>query len=296
MKRPPGFSPFRSVQVEKTKEGTTVSPPHTSMASVQDEEQDSGKEQGPTHGHGWGHGKQIKHGFGHGHKHEHDQGHRHNRGRGLGHGRQKQHGFAHGHPKQHGFGHGHQQQHGLGHGHQQELDYDLEHQGRHGLGHGHQRGRGLAHGHTHEHGHGHGKYKNKRKDNEKDNGWRIEHLASSSEDSTTSSAQTQEKTEGPTPLPPLAQPGIAVTLPDFQDSDLIAAVMSNTPPTPTESDDDWIPDIHIEKNSLSFNLIPDFPEKTSPKCPGRPWKPVNGMNPTVEIKEFHDFDLSDALY
>ncbi|XP_030185502.1 kininogen-1 isoform X2 [Lynx canadensis] len=286
MKRPPGFSPFRSVQVEKTKEGTTVSPPHTSMASVQDEEQDSGKEQGPTRGRGWGHGKQIKHGFGHGHKHEHDQGHRHNRGRGLGHGHQKQHGFAH----------GHQKQHGLGHGHQQELDYDLEHQGRHGLGHGHQRGRGLAHGRTHEHGHGHGKYKNKRKDNEKDNGWKIEHLASSSEDSTTSSAQTQEKTEGPTPLPPLAQPGIAVTLPDFQDSDLIAAVMSNTPPTPTESDDDWIPDIQIEKNSLSFNLIPDFPEKTSPKCPGRPWKPVNGMNPTVEIKEFHDFDLSDALY
>lgn len=285
MKRPPGFSPFRSVPMKKIEEGTTVSPPHTSMASVQDEEQDSGKEQGPTHGHGWGHRKQIKHGFGHGHKHEHGQGHGYHRGHDLG----------HGHQKQHGRGHGQQKQHGLGHGHQWELDYDPEHQGRHGLGHGHHRGRGLAQGHTHEHGQGHGKYKNKRKDNEKHNGWKTEHLASSSEDSATSSAETQEKTEEPTPLPSLAQPGIAVTVPDFQDSDLIAALMPN-PPSPTERDDDWIPDIQIQPNSLSFNLVSDLPEKTSPKCPGRPWKPVNGLNPAVEVKEFHDFDLTDALY
>ncbi|XP_027956809.1 kininogen-1 isoform X1 [Eumetopias jubatus] len=245
MKRPPGFSPFRSVPLEKTEEGTTVSPPHTSMAPVQGEERDSGKEQGHTRGHSWGHYKQIKHGFGHGHKHEHDQGHGYHRGRGLGHGHQREH--------------------------------------------------GLAQGHIHEHGHGHGKYKNKRKNNGKHNGWKTEHLASSSEDSTTSSAQTQEKTEGPTPLPSLAQPGIAATVPDFQDSDLIAAMMPK-PPAPTESDDDWIPNIQIEPNSLSFNLISDFPEKTSPKCPGRPWKPVNGMKPAVEVKEFHDFDLIDALF
>ncbi|XP_008703425.2 kininogen-1 isoform X1 [Ursus maritimus] len=255
MKRPPGFSPFRSVPLEKTEEGTTVSSPHISMAPVPDEERDSGKEQGPTRGHGWGHEKQIKHGFGHGHKPEHDQGRGYHGGRGLGHGYQKQH----------------------------------------GLGHGHQREHGLAHGHIREHGQGHGKYKNKRKDNGKPNDWKTEHLASSPEESTTSSAQTQEKTEGPTPLLSLAQPGIAVTVPDFQDPDLIAAVMPN-PSAPKESDDDWIPDIQIEPNSLSFNLIPDFPEKTSPKCPGRPWKPVNGMNPAVEVKEFPDFDLTDALY
>lgn len=285
MKRPPGFSPFRSVPMKKIEEGTTVSPPHTSMASVQDEERDSGKEQGPTHGHGWGHRKQIKHGFGHGHKHEHDQGHGYHRGHDLG----------HGHQKQHGRGHEQQKQHGLGHGHQRELDYDPEHQGRHGLGHGHHRGRGLAQGHKHEHGQGHGKYKNKRKGNGKHNGWETKHLASSSEDSTTSSAETQEKTEEPTPLPSLAQPGIAVTVPDFQDSDFIEALMPN-PPFPTERDDDWIPDIQIQPNSLSFNLISDLPEKTSPKCPGRPWKPINGLNPAVEVKEFHDFDLTDALY
>lgn len=235
LKRPPGFSPFRKATREETKEGTTVSPLHTSMASIQDEEQDSGQVQGPTRAHGWGHGKQIKHDLGHGLNHEHDQGH------------------------------------------------------------GHQRGHGLGHGHQHEHGHDHGNHKNKGKNNGQHNGWRTDHLASSSEDSTTSSAQTQEKIEGPTSLPSLAQPGVAVTFPNFQDSDLIAAVVTNAPPTPTENDDAWIPDIQIEPNSLSFNLIPDFPE-TSPKCPGRPWKPVSGMTPTVEMKEFHDFDLSDAFY
>ncbi|KAI4548231.1 hypothetical protein MG293_000561 [Ovis ammon polii] len=104
----------------------------------------------------------------------------------------------------------------------------------------------------------------------------------------------REKTEETT-LPSPAQPGVAVTFPGFQDSDLIATVMPNTLPPPTESDDDWIPDIQIEPNSLAFKLISDFPETTSPKCPGRPWKPVNGVNPTVEMEESHDFDLIDAL-
>ncbi|XP_020734485.2 kininogen-1 isoform X1 [Odocoileus virginianus] len=252
MKRPPGFSPFRSVQVMKTEEKTTVSLPYSAMSPVQDEEQDSGKEQGPTYGHGQDHGKQIKlHSLGLGHKHEHDQGH--------------------GHHKGHHLGHGHQKQHGLGHGH------------KHGLGHGH------------KHSHGPGKHKNKGKNNGKHDDWRTHYLASPYEDSTTSSAQMQEKTEKTTPLPSLAQPGVAVTFPDFQDSDLIATVMPNTLPPPTESDDDWIPDIQIEPNSLAFKLISDFPETTSPKCPGRPWKPVNGVNPTVEMKESHDFDLFDAL-
>lgn len=240
MKRPPGFSPFRSILVAGTKEGTTVSLPHNPMAPVQDEEQDSGKEQGPTRGHGWGHKKQMKHGRGHGHKHEHDH------------------------------GHGHQKGHGL----------DLAH----------------GHKHGHGHGHGHGKHKNKGKNNGKHNGWRKEHLASSSEECTTSSAQTEEKTEGPTSLPSPVQPGVAVTFPDLEDSDLIATVMPNTPAVPTESGGDWIPDIQIQPNSLSFNLISDFPETTSPKCPGQPWKPVKETNPTVEIKEFHDFDLTDAFY
>uniref|UniRef100_A0A8C9A2B1 Kininogen 1 n=1 Tax=Prolemur simus TaxID=1328070 RepID=A0A8C9A2B1_PROSS len=266
MKRPPGFSPFRSVQVEEIREGTTVSPPHTSMVPVQDEEQYPRKEQGPTHGHGWGHKKQIKHDLGHGHKHDYDQGR--------------------GHQKKHGLGHGHQQQHGLGHGHQLKLHLDLEPQGGHG----------LDHEDKQKHGHGHEKHKNKGKNNGKLNGWKTGHLASSSEDSTTPPAQTQEKTEGPTPIPSLARPDVAVTHSDFQDSDLIATMMPNISPTPTENDDDWIPDIQIEPNSLSFTQISDFPETTSPKCPGRPWKPVNEMNPNMEMKESHDFNLSDAVY
>lgn len=275
LKRPPGFSPFRSVQVEETKEVTTVSPPHTFMAPVQDEEQDSEKEQGPMWERGWEHEKKTKHGLGLGHKYEHDQGHGHQRG--------------------HGLGHGHQQQHSHGHGQQRELDYNPQHQGWHGLGHGHQWEHGLAHGHKHEHGHGHGKHKNKGKKNGKHNDWRTRHWANSSEDITTS-AQTHENTGRPTPFPSPAQPGVAVTFSDFQDLDLIAAAMTNIPPTPTTSDDAWIPEIQREPNSLSFNLIPDFPETSSPKCPGRPWKPLNGMNPTVKTKDSHDFNLSDALY
>ncbi|XP_021111570.1 kininogen-1 isoform X3 [Heterocephalus glaber] len=65
------------------------------------------------------------------------------------------------------------------------------------------------------------------------------------------------------------------------DSDLIEAVMPTMPPAPSENDDDWIPDILIEPDSLSFKLIPDLPETTSPKCPGRPWKPVDRKNPII---------------
>nr|XP_012326259.1 kininogen-1 [Aotus nancymaae] len=267
MKRPPGFSPFRTSQAGEIREETTVSPPHTSTAPVQDEEWDSGKEQGHTRRHDWGHEKQRKHGLGHGHKHERDHGLGYQRG--------------------HGLGWGHQQQHGLGVGHKFKPD-DLEHQGGHG----------LDHGHKHKHGHGHEKHKNKGKKNGKHNGWKTEHLASSSEDSTTSSAHTREKTEGPTPIPSLTQPGVAVTpdLQDFRDSDLIATMMPNIPPAPTESDDDWIPDIQIQPNGLSFNQISDFPDTTSPKCPGRPWKSVSEINPITKMKESYDFDLADALY
>ncbi|MBZ3887733.1 Kininogen-1 [Sciurus carolinensis] len=275
MKRPPGFSPFRLSYPKKTRGGTTVSLPYTSMAPVQDEEQDPEKEEAPTRGRGQGREKKMKHGLGHGHKYEHEQGRGHQRGHGLGHGPRKQY----------ILGHGQQQQHDLDHGHQPKLDFDLEH----GLDHG------YKHKLKHGHGHGHGKHKNKDKNNGKLNDQRPEHLASSSEDSTTSSTQTQEKTEGPTLIPSLAQPGVAVTFSAFQDSDLIEVMTPPVPPTPTENDDDWIPDIQIEPNSLSFESIPDFPETKSPKCPGRPWKPVNGKNPTMEMKEFHDFDLSDAL-
>ncbi|KAM6160965.1 kininogen-1 [Erethizon dorsatum] len=266
MKRPPGFSPFRTAQIQKTEE-TTVSPPYTSMAPVQDEEQDPEKKQEPTPGHGWGHERQTKHGLGHGHIYKH--------------------GLGHGHQKQHGLGHGHQQQHGLGHGYQPELDYDLKHQREHGLDHGHKN--------KHKHGHSHGKHRNKDKSNGKHNDQRTEHLASSSEDSTTSSTQTEAKTEGPTPTPFLAQPGVAVTVSGFQDSDLVEAVMPTMSPTSTENDDDWIPDIPVEPDSLPFKLIPDFPETTSPKCPGHPWKPVDSKPHILQMIEFRDFDLFEAL-
>jgi kininogen len=117
-------------------------------------------------------------------------------------------------------------------------------------------------------------------------------LASSSEYSTTST-QIQERTEGPTLTPPRAQP--TVTSSGFQDSDFIEDVVAITPPYDTGAPDDLIPDIHVQPDSLSFKLISDFPEATSQKCPGRPWKPASWKDPNTETTEFSDFDLLDVL-
>ncbi|XP_076798842.1 kininogen-1 isoform X2 [Arvicanthis niloticus] len=264
MRRPPGFSPFRSNPGQETKEGTTVSPPY--IARVQ-EERDPENEQGLTHGHGRMHEKQKKAKNHRGHKHGHDHGH-----------------FP---PKRHG--HGHQKPHGLGHGHQLKLDY-LKHQREDGYDHTHTVGHGRGHGLGH--GLGHGKHTNKDKNNVKHTDQRTEPLTSSSEDSTTST-QLHGRTEGTTLDPPLAQP--TVTSSGFQDSDFIEGVVATTPPYDTEIHDDLIPAIHVQPDSLSFKLISDFPETTSQKCPGRPWKPVSWKDPNTETTEFSDFDLLDAL-
>uniref|UniRef100_A0A8C2MHM1 Cystatin kininogen-type domain-containing protein n=1 Tax=Cricetulus griseus TaxID=10029 RepID=A0A8C2MHM1_CRIGR len=80
------------------------------------------------------------------------------------------------------------------------------------------------------------------------------------------------------------------------DSDLIDSVVATTPPYATEIDDDLIPDIHVQPDSLSFKLISDFPEATSHKCPGRPWKPAHSRkDPGTEMGGYSDFDLTDAL-
>uniref|UniRef100_A0A8C6RNF0 Cystatin kininogen-type domain-containing protein n=1 Tax=Nannospalax galili TaxID=1026970 RepID=A0A8C6RNF0_NANGA len=79
------------------------------------------------------------------------------------------------------------------------------------------------------------------------------------------------------------------------DSDLIEGMVAASPSNPTEIDDDLIPDIHVQADRLLFKLIPDFPETAPHNCPGRPWKPGNRKNPTMEMKEFSDFELSDAL-
>lgn len=258
MRRPPGFSPFRSVQVQETKEGTTVSSPYTAMVQ---EEQDAEHERRPAEGHE----KQKKHKIDHGHKHGHDQGHWP--------------------PKTHGLGHGHQKQHGLGHGHQLKLDY-LKPQREDSFDHEHREER------VHKHGHGHSKHKNHNRNSGKHTEERAEPLAGASEDSSTSPTQTQGRT---TPSPPVAQPSVVVIPSDFQNTDLIDGVVTTTPPHAVETYDDFIPKIHVQPDSLSFKLISDFPEAMSPRCPGRPWKPVSRKDPTTEMGEFSDFDLTDAL-
>ena len=225
------------------------------------EEQDAEHERRPAEGHE----KQKKHKIDHGHKHGHDQGHR---------------------PlKTHGLGHGHQKQHGLGHGHQLKLDY-LKPQREDNFDHEHREE------HVHKHGHGHSKHKNHNRNSGKHTEERAEPLAGASEDSSTSTTQTQGWT---TTSPPLAQPSVAVIPSDFQNSDLIDGEVGTTPPYATETYDDLIPEIRVQPDSLSFKLISDFPEAMSPKCPGHPWKPVRRKDPTTEMGEFSDFDLTDAL-
>lgn len=287
-KRPPGFSPFRSAINPNSEQKPIVSLPPTSIIPVQDEEKYSGKEQRPNKGHGRGHKKHIKSDLGH--KHEHDQGDGHIMG----------YVFGRGHQKQHGLNHGHQQPPGLDQGQQQEFDY--EYQRNHGVGHGHQGDHSSAHGHKHGRGHGKHKTKGKIDRKHKHHGWQTEHFTSSSEDSTISSLQIEKTTEGPTPIISQPQTGEAADLFGFQDSDLFETRQSDITPAPTQNgdhdddDDDWIPSVQVEEpQSLSFNLISDFPEVTSPQCPGRPWKTVSETNPSTEIQEFQDFDLADAL-
>ncbi|XP_028640543.1 kininogen-1-like [Grammomys surdaster] len=86
-----------------------------------------------------------------------------------------------------------------------------------------------------------------------------------------------------------------VTKEGTTDSDFIEGVVATTSPYDTEIHDDLIPAIHVQPDSLSFKLISDFPETTSQKCPGRPWKPVSWKDPNTETTEFSDFDLLDAL-
>ncbi|XP_051006728.1 kininogen-1 [Acomys russatus] len=101
MRRPPGFSPFRSFLQHEIKGGTSVSSPFIARPQ---EEQDPENDRGPTHGSGSLHEKQTKHKIDHGHKHGHDQGHRFRESHGLGHGHQKQHKHHHGHGHGHGKG------------------------------------------------------------------------------------------------------------------------------------------------------------------------------------------------
>ncbi|XP_023357159.1 kininogen-1 isoform X1 [Sarcophilus harrisii] len=86
MKRPPGFSPFRSSLVELPLESGVPGEPQASDITEQEEEQATGTGQGLTpRGYGRGHRKGQTHpglGLGHKHGHGHGQGHKYKHGQG----------------------------------------------------------------------------------------------------------------------------------------------------------------------------------------------------------------------
>ncbi|XP_031220455.1 kininogen-1, partial [Mastomys coucha] len=86
--------------------------------------------------------------------------------------------------------------------------------------------------------------------------------------------------------PPGFSPFRSVSVQEFKvgttDSYFIEGVVATTPPYDTEIHDDLIPDIHVQPDSLSFKLISDFPEATSHKCPGRPWRPASWKDPNTD--------------
>ncbi|XP_028920750.1 kininogen-1 isoform X2 [Ornithorhynchus anatinus] len=221
LKRPPGFSPFRSVQTP-AKEGSNVSPPQPPKAPDREEEQAPGKRRG------------------------HPLGHDSCRGRGPGQGR----------------------------------------------------GRGCKRARDHERSpecdRGQGKHRNKDRPRGKPNGGKKNCPEDNSNPSRPEQIDPEEPGTPPSILRPTHQPRPegAVTLSYFRDSDLLSpdTPLAALPP----SDGDLFPEIQSEPKDFSLGLL-DFPEPPPPKCPGRPWKPIQGMDPATEEKQYDDFDLFDAV-
>ncbi|XP_036609619.1 kininogen-1 [Trichosurus vulpecula] len=196
------------------------------------------------------------------------------------------------------FGHRHRKEHDSGHG-------NRDHPGL-GLGHKHGHGHSQAHGYWHKHKHGEGHQKHEKKEKKSQGSWTNEYLDSPTEEN--SPSKTQKETQGPPPpLSSLLQ-GVAPPPSDLQDLDLLDLNPTNPPSEPTteekkekageveDTEDDWIPDIPVQPKSSLFTLLLDFPEPLAAKCPGRPWKPIDVIDPVrEESPHVVGFELSDAL-
>ncbi|XP_068939748.1 kininogen-1 [Petaurus breviceps papuanus] len=196
----------------------------------------------------------------------------------------------------HSFGHGPRKEHDSGHGKK----------ARPGLGHKHAHDRSQGHGHGHKSKHGEGHKKHEKKDKKKHGSWTDEYRESPTEENSPSS-KIQEETQGPPPPLSSVLQGVTANPFDLQDLDLLDLNPTNRPSEPTteekeekegqveDTEDDWIPDIPVQPKSPLSTLVPDFPEPPASKCPGRPWKPIDVIDPVREESPNLDFDLSDAL-
>ncbi|CAM4610365.1 kininogen-1 [Caretta caretta] len=235
MRRPPGFTPFRSLAVEaKTIQYT----PQIKNEKGPREGQDPGK--GP--------GKDIRH------EPAHKQGHRHDIGHGPEHDHRRGHEDEHGH--RHDIEHGPEHEHRRGHGHKDE------HRRRHDIGCGSE--------HEDRHGHGHGKHKDKQK--------KIKDKCKHSTEESSEESHDKVTNQKETLLAVVAE--IQSHKPNLVELDVLPSTLTDgfteIPDLPAEPDSPGIiPDIPL------FGGLPDLPEPSVPKCPGKPWKPITDLSTTT---------------
>ncbi|XP_050819686.1 kininogen-1 [Gopherus flavomarginatus] len=220
-------------------------------------------EREPEHEHRRAHGREDEHGRRHDIGREPEHEHRH------AHGREDEHGCRH------DTGREPEHEHRRGHGH------DDEHRRRHDIG----CRREHEHEDKHGRGHGHGKHKDKQK--------KIKDKHSKYE----SSEEFHEKVtnQKETLLAAVAEisEGTQSPKPDLVELDVLSSTQQSTtdltdgfieiPDLPIE-----IPDLPAETDSPGiipdiplFDGLPDLPEPSVPKCPGKPWKPIIDLSTTT---------------
>ncbi|TFJ99221.1 Kininogen-1 [Platysternon megacephalum] len=305
MRRPPGFTPFRSLVVEAE---TAQNPPQIknekgpregqapARGPGKDVRHEPAHEQG--HRHDIGCGPEHEHRRGHGHEDEHV--HRHDTGRELEHENRRGHGHEDEQRRRHDIGCGPEHEHRRGHGHDDEhgrrhdTGRELEHENRRGHGHEdehrrrHDIGCGPEHGHGDKHGrgHGHGKHKDKQK--------KIKDKHKHSKDESSEESHEKVTNQKETLLAAVAEipEGTQSHKPDLVELDLLSSTQSTIDLTDgfTEISElpREIPDLPAEPDSPGiipdtplFDGLPDLPEPSVPKCPGKPWKPIIDLSTTT---------------
>ncbi|XP_053894833.1 kininogen-1 [Malaclemys terrapin pileata] len=249
MRRPPGFTPFRSLY----EEAETIQ--HLPQI-----------EKGPIEGQApaRGAGKDVRH------EPAHEQGHRHD----IGCGPEHEHRSGHGHDDEHRYRHdtGHEPEHEnrRGHGH------EGEHRCRHDIG------CGPEHEHKDKHGcgHGHGKHKDKQK--------KIKDKHKHSKDESSEESHEKVTNQKETLIAAVAEitEGTQSHKPDLVELDVLSSTQQSAV-DPTDGFIE-IPDLPAEPDSPGiipniplFDGLPDLPEPSVPKCPGKPWKPIINLSTTT---------------
>ncbi|XP_074860719.1 kininogen-1 [Carettochelys insculpta] len=256
-RRPPGLTPFRTAIFVGNAQNTT----HTK------------NEEGPKDGQspGTGAGKHIRC------KPGHEQGHRHDPACGPEH--------KHKHEHEGENGHRHDPEHDPECGPEHERGHGRE--GKHGHRHDPECGPEHEHGHGREgkHGcgpeHGYGKHKDKQKN------IKNKHSKDEPSEELHDQVAVPETPETSLPREPDQVKTDVLPSPRHPTGDLTDGLTEISEfPAETQSPG-IIPDVPL------FGGLPDLPEPSAPKCPGKPWKPV--IDTSTTTKEPQPLKVEDLL-